>query len=99
MLISVFLSLVSCHLGSLTIVSVSHILLLQLALSVQREKREMDRQKTEEHGGKSEEHTRHTAALGCQRQTGREKYKERRKSGLKSCKHLPCEGSLCAVPI
>lgn len=34
MLISVFLSLVSCHLGSLTIVSLPHILLLQLALSV-----------------------------------------------------------------
>ena len=40
MLISVFLRLVSCHLGSLTIVSVPHILHLQLALSVQSEKRD-----------------------------------------------------------
>lgn len=38
MLIFVFLSLVSCHLGFLTIVSVLHILLLQLALSTEREK-------------------------------------------------------------
>lgn len=44
MLISVFLSLVSCHLGSLAIVSVPHILLLQLALSVQRVKRRMGRE-------------------------------------------------------
>lgn len=37
MLIFVFLSLVSCHLGFLAIVSVLHILLLQLALSTDRE--------------------------------------------------------------
>lgn len=37
MLISVFLSVASCHLGSLAIVSLPHILLLQLVLSVQIE--------------------------------------------------------------
>lgn len=56
MLISVFLSLVSCHLGSLTIVSVPHILLLQLALSVRRELRDGWAEDREEQGGKSEEH-------------------------------------------
>lgn len=54
MLIFVFLRLVSCHLGSLTIVSVLHILLLQLALSVQGEKRDVW---PEEKGGKIVEHT------------------------------------------
>lgn len=76
MLISVFLTLVSCHLGSLTIVSVPHILLLlHLALSVQREKRDVWAEDREEQGRKSEKHTRRCAGLGCQRQAEREKDK------------------------
>ncbi len=61
----------------------------------------MDGQRNrEEQGGKSEEHTRLTAGLGYQRQAVREKDKrEERGEWIKSCKHLPCDGSLCAVPI
>lgn len=50
MLISVFPSLASCHLGSLTIVSLQHIL-LQLALSVHSEKEDgwaEDREETQD---------------------------------------------------
>lgn len=54
MLIFVFLSLVSCHLDFLTIVSVLHILLLQLALSAEGEKRVVWAKKQ---GGKIVEHT------------------------------------------
>ena len=39
MLIFVFLSLVSCHLDSLTIVSLAHILLLQLGFTAQSKKK------------------------------------------------------------
>lgn len=84
MLIFVFLSLVSCHLGSLTIVSIPHILLLQLALSVQREKGEMERQRTQRNmEGKVKNRRSHTAGLGCQRLTGREKYKREKKEWIK----------------
>ncbi len=72
-LISVFLSLVSCHLGSLAIVLVPHILLLQLALSVQRVKRCMGRGQR----GKSGKHTRYRAGLGQQAESEKDRWEER----------------------
>lgn len=94
MLIFVFLSLVSCHLDSLTIVSLAHILLLQLGFSAQSKKRQgwtVDRK--EQEGGKSEEHD----ANG--RQGSWENKRQSREENGGEQLYLPCEGSLCVVPI
>lgn len=97
MLIFVFLSLVSCHLGSLTIVSVLHILLLQLALSVQREKRDVW---TEEQGGKIVEHTRQSASLGCHRRAEKGQRQKRSKGRVdkKVVNTYPVKGHCVLFP-
>lgn len=71
MLIFVFLCFVSCHLDSLTIVSLPHILQLQLGDSAERN-RHGQAEDRKQQGGKSEKHRRHTTGSGCQRQAERE---------------------------
>lgn len=84
MLIFVFLSLVSCHLGFLTIVSVLHILLLQLALSTEREKSCTGRGTGLK---KIAEHTRHRCIFedAGDEQRGNEDQRKERGERMKRC--------------